>query len=315
MIEVLASGAFFVVNKLVYLAALLMFVCTYVLRLLWSIFHRKLITPTTQQNTVNVVHNENIEPSQHKEHSSMNDPIGEMLASFKPGQIRVIPLEDIGQLTLNIYQHEGRAKRSLVIFNKQLSDRIGYTSVKLPDLLSPVSLSENNVATFMYEKSLVDVQDYLNNALAGKVMEPAMKPNAEPKITAIKSVEPTQRVPEVISVVQEQEKVAPIIVRDASKKSNNKTTWIGRFVGSGMGTRNKTGQKGKVETYEQYFVDIIDEAIDGPNRVWGTDLSRCVESLQPKLNQLMLITLHGKTPVILPTGEKTSRINYEITFL
>lgn len=309
MIDLLAEIAFFVINRVLYIGALLLFVCSYVLRLFWRIFHQNISLSSQKESAapvVEAVNHPNIAP---QEHSAMNDPIGEMLASFKPGQIRVVPLEDIGQLTLNIYQNEGKAKRTLVISNNSLAKRLGFNSAKLDDLFSPDSVSEHDIATFMYEKTLEDVQEYLNNALAGKPVEPVLKPKTEPTVTPAKTTEPTQPAPVTQPVVQEQVHVAPVIVRDANRKNHNKTKWIGRYIGSGVALR------GKVDPYEQFYVDIIDESIDGPNRVWGTDLSRSIDDLKPKLNQLMQITLHGKTPVVLASGEKSNRINYEITML
>jgi hypothetical protein len=316
MVEVIASLAVFMISKALYLSAMAYFFIIHILKMLWRIS-----TSETKQAATTEPIAVHVNPVivRNDESAVMRDPIGEFLSNFKAAQIRVIPLENIGSLTLSIYQVDGMSKRSLLITNPALVKRLGFDQKKLEDLRSPATMKESERCDYFYQQSIQDVQLYLNSQLAGSV-EKTETIRGTDKATEVPKSNPIIVQKEVAQIEVKPIVSAPIVVRDANKVKQNKASRIGRFVGTGMGERSKTDPITKEKSqYKQFFVEFYDEALDGNlSREYGADLERVVDLVKPQVGQRIRITNLGRTPINFDGDTKKEpqyRNNFDLVLL
>jgi len=231
------------------------------------------------------------------------------ITSLTCKQTQVVPIVDVGTLTLHRLVSTALVERVLTITNLRLVREFGTSKLQLPNLSINTSTSEKEI----FDISIRDTENFLNEKWNQQFDQPKQQDQQLQKVQPIvQSIVPEVKIadslPEQLPVIapSNSPKSLKTVPDKGPKNIDTKTKIYGKFIGSGRG--RKPGKD-----FEQFFVHIYDDAMDGSeNKVWGATLQDALEVAKVSIGDRICITSFGFVPVILPGGKKSQKQMFEI---
>lgn len=243
-------------------------------------------------------------------------PLNDIIRSYKANHLQVVPLVDIGNLTLSTNTNDRISKRKITLDNTSLIDFLGKREILLNDLIVPNNVSSQVMSNFCYDQSLQDAQNVLNELIAVKngTNNPVSSRVENSKVT-----EPPALIPQISSAAKlvdvptqdhSIQKQKEVIVRDASRPiMKPKKQHFGRFEGSGWG--RKPGA-----SFNQFYVAFYSEEKNGGlDKLWGNDLVNALDLAKPNKGDRICVTSFGFHPITLANNEVKNVHKYDMSVI
>lgn len=246
--------------------------------------------------------------------------------SILSNSVQIVPLEDVGNMTIKVISDKGIAQRSLVVNNPALAKVLMSSKILLSDLPIDSSLARSEKDNFAYKQSILDVQELINAKLSNRSVEYLEKGGnitSASSLVAGKSEDVkinNDSCDELRAHVADQN-LAHLSVDALNQKSDsqplkprkqqvqkyrNGREYYGRFIS--FGKAKKTG-----ESYKQFFVEFYDDSLGGAvNQVWGNDLRNAIDIVKPKDGEFIRIKNYGFEEIQLPSGQTVPRQKFLI---
>lgn len=239
-------------------------------------------------------------------------------SNSQESSVQIVPLENVGNMTIRMLFSKNLAERSVVINNSALVDIFETNKVKMADLPLDSRFARADQCVHAYKQSILDIQEVINAKLAGQATVHLEKTDtilelAQPVQESIPVAQPPKNVTPLKQPEHEQEEFHekreerdPQPARAAFHKYSQYREYTGRFLSCGRA--KKTG-----ETFKQFFIEFQDDALGGAaNQVWGNDLRNAIDIVKPKTGELIRIRNYGYEDVTLPSGKLVARQKFRI---
>lgn len=248
------------------------------------------------------------EPRSHEVRSKAAD----ITSKCNLNSLQVVPIDDVGNLTLSTNSQKRICKRKLTITNNDLKSHLGLLEISLNDLQLPDDLSSSDVSMYCFNRSSIDVEVLLNELIAKK-NSPHKQQDLEP-ISRIAEKTATQEV--LKESLKNDGDVQPSVLKKTktslprdvdSQALKPKKRYFGRFVEAGRGY--KPGKN-----YKQFFVAFHNDEKQGDlDKVWGNDLSHAIDLAKPEVGDQICITSFGYQPFTMPDETASTIHRYDIS--
>lgn len=231
---------------------------------------------------------------------------------------QIVPVKDVGTMTLQTHIQTRVVVRKIGLSAK-LKQLLGDKRLLLDDIRIPSNVLRVDLNAFAYQQSLTDLQNKINSLLMGtdfssefsavteSIHADVVAANLVPANNDRNDKAPIQSPLPIEREVRPSDAMShPSNLIKPTKRLKPKEVSVGRFIR--CGTARKTGV-----TYSQFFVEFYDDAMSGEvNQIWGNDLRRAIDIVQPVPGTRIQITNYGFQDVDLPDGKKTQGRKFSI---